>query len=417
MTFPLNPQDQDQYELNGQIYIWNQAKTAWQKLLNQTPENIDATTLDGLDSGQFLRRDQSQTMTGDLSVSGTVSSNTGFTSIAQSELYDLTVTNDLILNGNFLVPDDTLSVPTVSATAINTTEINTTTIDADQLVITTDINSPVVNISSNLKTPQINVVNSSDVTQLSIVGDALSTTLTGATVNLAATTLTLGVSSTGSVTVPSSIVNIGTGNTTGRVTVNNTASNTTTSTSNALLVNGGIWAQGGVRAVGGFVGSLTGTASTATNATNATRAVTLGGGVVNQYQFSVFMDPVSFPSNSNFQQTVTFSFFGSQYLRYEVEAVGLYYTPTSSPTLTNRFYKKSVFAVNGLPVTPAIEGNTNIYAFNTDATNFAAGTSATTGKVFFTIVSGSLVLNMQQRTTPAADSFTSITVLITEQYA
>lgn len=99
MSFPSNPTDQQRVTLNGIVYIWSSAKSAWQRTVAPV-EGIDAATVDGLDSSQFLRNDQNQTLTGDLGVSGTVTASTAIIDSIKISSEGITAVNsgeDLVL--------------------------------------------------------------------------------------------------------------------------------------------------------------------------------------------------------------------------------------------------------------------------------------------------------------------------------
>jgi hypothetical protein len=118
MSFPSNPTDQQRATVNNVVYVWNAAKTAWQRTA-ETEQGIDAATLDGLNSSQFLRNDQSQTLTGNFSTSGTITASTGIIASGNSIAEQLEITGDLTLDGEVMIAD-TVRISTDGITSVNT---------------------------------------------------------------------------------------------------------------------------------------------------------------------------------------------------------------------------------------------------------------------------------------------------------
>jgi len=217
----------------------------------------------------------------------------------------------------------------------------------------------------------------------------------------------------------SNTINIGNSTSTGRVVLYSTGSSSSVNANNALFVSGGIYAGGIIRSAGGFFGNLSGTASSASFASSASAASSAQSINNNNYQetsFILTIDGTSYPSDSIYQYTLPQGGGQTNYQMYEITVSAYYYTPTSAPTLTSRFYKKFHFGFHTFPATYVIEGTANVYSFNSDATNFPAG-AATAGKAFPSVVGNVVYLNLVQRTGAVADSITKFVVRISYWFA
>jgi hypothetical protein len=319
--------------------------------------------------------------------------------------------------------DDGLSWAQISVSPLSVSWANYT-IDTQGIFSNTDFigKDVILEFRNPNSGPQVfgikNITISYNNSRTAYLTSSLPLRLSNAGTNVVANSLSVNANAVNVTSIDHSInsLNITLGNSasTGRVVINNTASSSSVNATNSLTTSGGIFASGIIRAGSGFfgnvTGNLTGTASFASSASTAQSAGRISSLAVDQQVGSVFMDPVTYPSNATLQIPVSLNTFGAyNYTVLVFEVVGYYYTPTSTnPTSSARFYKKWHLAINSLPATWLIESGGVVYSFNSDATNFPAG-AFNTGKTFASISSNQVFLNFVQRTTPAADSGTNFT--------
>lgn len=170
----------------------------------------------------------------------------------------------------------------------------------------------------------------------------------------------------------------------------------TNRTTGTLVVTGGVGISGTMRSLG--LSASSGSISTFTTSQLSVGNFTIYPGIVNQFNTDTTTDV----------DLTSYLVAASNYTQFlKITVVGMYINDVFAPTTYSRINKSFVsgiwwngtnFALDG----PVIEHQ----VYNTDSTNFPAGSTPTAGKVQIVIGTGTVLLRLTNRTSPSTNSIT-----------